>query len=139
MAIKLIDFGLVVLIWLVQLVVYPSFKYYQPDDLLRWHSHYTSAITVIVLPLMFGQLILHALNVYNGFSLLSMLIFTLVLGTWLVTFVWAVPLHNRITGQNDLASAVSTLISINWIRTILWTLVFLLGFIDFQKSPWPGH
>jgi len=35
----LFDFGLLVLIWLVQLVIYPSFLYYEQDNLKRWHEN----------------------------------------------------------------------------------------------------
>ena len=52
----LADFGLLVLIWMVQLVVYPGFKYYQRERLLEWHARYTSRISYIVGPLMLGQL-----------------------------------------------------------------------------------
>ena len=33
----IIDFGAVVLIWMVQLVVYPSFTYFQKKELMDWH------------------------------------------------------------------------------------------------------
>lgn len=52
----LLDFGLVVLIWIVQLVIYPSLCYYQDKDLAKWHKIYTQRIGVIVGPLMIAQL-----------------------------------------------------------------------------------
>ena len=49
----LIDFGFVVLIWAVQLVIYPSFGFYAKANLFEWHKSYTARVTYIVLPLMF--------------------------------------------------------------------------------------
>ena len=54
----LVDIGLVVLIWMVQLIVYPSFTFYSKENLVNWHQKYTARIAVIVIPLMFLQLIL---------------------------------------------------------------------------------
>jgi len=50
------DFGMLVLIWLVQLIIYPSFEFTDKDAFLGWHEKYTGLITVVVLPLMLGQL-----------------------------------------------------------------------------------
>jgi hypothetical protein len=51
----LLDFGLVVLIWLVQLVIYPGFKFYSPSNLALWHKIYTGRIGVAVVPMMVWQ------------------------------------------------------------------------------------
>ncbi len=53
----LVDMGLLILTWLVQLVIYPSFLYYDATDLKKWHSIYTGRITFVVLPLMLTQLL----------------------------------------------------------------------------------
>ena len=39
---SVVDFGAVVLIWLVQLVIYPSFLHYAESDLVNWHKIYTN-------------------------------------------------------------------------------------------------
>lgn len=125
---NLFDFGLVVLVWIVQLVIYPSFKYFQTNDLMRWHEHYTKAITMVVLPLMLGQILLHGHNVFFQFSFLGLINFVLVLGTWWVTFRYAVPLHGKISDGQVVTHSVLSLINVNWWRTALWTLIFTLGF-----------
>ena len=51
-----IDFGLVVLIWMIQLIVYPSFLHYTTTNLIKWHRKYTPLIGYIVGPLMLLQL-----------------------------------------------------------------------------------
>ncbi|MEM9325285.1 MAG: hypothetical protein AAGA85_06505 [Bacteroidota bacterium] len=125
MLIKIIDFGLVVLIWMVQLVVYPSFQYYDKASLLKWHGPYTQNITYIVMPLMLGQLVLHGMKLVTDFNIFRLIIFILVLGTWATTFFYAVPLHGKIGSGIDVTESVQSLIRSNWIRTALWTLIFL--------------
>jgi hypothetical protein len=57
---QLIDFGLVVLLWLVQWIIYPSFLQVAPERLVKWHAQYTQRMGYIVMPLMFGQLFIRA-------------------------------------------------------------------------------
>ena len=37
----IIDFGLVILIWLTQLVIYPGMRFIPKDRLVKWHQSYT--------------------------------------------------------------------------------------------------
>lgn len=125
--IPLIDFGLVILIWMVQLVVYPSFKYYSASDLLKWHRAYTAGITVIVLPLMLAQLLLHAWRLYCDMSLPNAWLMLLVISTWLLTFTVFVPLHDKITANQALPITLSKLAAYNWGRTVIWSVIFVWG------------
>ena len=50
-----IDFGLFILIWMVQLIVYPSFRCIDANLFSQWHDKYTGLISVFVVPLMFTQ------------------------------------------------------------------------------------
>ncbi len=52
----LLDFGLVVLIWIIQRIVYPGFLHYSTENLVVWHRQYTSRFSAIVIPLMLAQL-----------------------------------------------------------------------------------
>ncbi|MEO1054729.1 MAG: hypothetical protein AAFX87_29120 [Bacteroidota bacterium] len=124
---NIIDFGLVVLIWIVQLVIYPSFKYYQEEDLRVWHSKYTGLVTLVVLPLMFGQVIIYGLTLWEGFETIAVIQSVLVIGTWLVTFLKAVPLHNHIQDGRDVKKSIRLLIQWNWTRTFLWSVIFILN------------
>ena len=130
----LFDFGLVVLIWIVQLIVYPSFAYFDSKNLLIWHQKYTLLITIIVLPLMLGQLSMHAYSTLQQTSLLNIILLILVLSTWLITFIWAVPLHSKIDKGIDLPSVINQLVAVNWPRTIIWSLIFLIGLINSIKN-----
>ena len=124
----LFDFGLLVLIWMVQLIIYPSFQYYSENDLLAWHEKYMLAISFVVIPLMFGQLITAILQFIHDrdcFSIVSMMLITLV---WISTFTQFVPLHDAIASGKATKSLLEELVFKNWIRTGLWTLIFLLSF-----------
>jgi len=125
----IVDFGLVVLIWVTQLIVYPGFRYYQSEDLQRWHERYTRQVSYIVIPLMFAQLglIIHAL--VTNFSWLRVVIGMMILAVWVSTFTQAVPLHAKIAQGQNLSVNISALIRVNWLRTFLWTGVFLLGLL----------
>lgn len=128
------DSGLLVLIWIVQLIVYPSFSHYKLNDLYRWHKTYTKRIALIVIPLMLGQLItviLQVVETHNGYTVLSSV---LVLLVWLSTFRQFVPLHNNVSEEHNVAASVKKLNSRNWLRTMLWTLLFGLS-VYFQSRP----
>ena len=134
MYLKIIDFGLVVLIWVVQLVVYPGFHYYEKEALVKWHTRYTRNISLVVMPLMTVQLALHGYWLVKDFNFVRLWIFIMILAAWAVTFLFAVPLHENISRNKEIAFAVESLVKINWIRTVLWTLVFVMSFLTHQKS-----
>lgn len=123
----LFDAGLVALIWIVQLVIYPSFLYYSRDNLKRWHDKYTNRITYVVLPLMLGQLITAAAQIWmevNWFTIISVVIVCLL---WLSTFLKFVPLHNKITAGSFQNQTLVDLDRLNWGRTVLWTILFMIS------------
>lgn len=120
----LFDTGLLVLIWMVQLVVYPSFKYYDKQNLIIWHKQYAVGLAVIVIPLMFGQLIVASMQWFNTSSTETLLSLVLVLLVWMLTFIVFVPLHKKIAEHKATASLLKILVVRNWWRTLLWTLIF---------------
>lgn len=134
MLLSLIDFGLVILVWMTQLVVYPSFTYFSPGDLLLWHRRYTTYISFLVIPLMLAQLLTHGVGLWQHFSLPRLLAAILIGLIWVNTFGYAVPLHNKISAGTDVASSAKQLVAINWYRTVLWTVVFLLGIFFFHSE-----
>lgn len=129
----LIDFGLVVLTWTVQLVVYPGFRYYQAEELKKWHRSYTRGITMVVLPLMTGQIILHGYQAYISPAPLQGIMAVLVLLTWGITFFAAVPLHDRISKGESTANAVRKLNRVHSWRTFIWTMIFILSLADYTS------
>lgn len=128
----MIDFALVILILLVQLVIYPAFCQMSASNLKRWHPIYTQRITVVVLPLMLSQLVLMSYMVWKDFTYPNLASFLIVTALWALTFLQAVPLHQKIEQDEDPLSAAHELVSANRIRTFLWIVVFLLGYFNLR-------
>ena len=124
---SLVDFGMFVVLWLVQLVIYPSFLRVEPSELIAWHKAYTFRVFFVILPLMLGQLVIAILSVWEDPSILEWVAFTFVMVCWILTFFVSVPLHRKIE-QNDITKETrQKLIMTNWPRTILWSVIFGLG------------
>jgi len=126
---RLISFGLVVLIWLVQLVVYPAFAEIAADGFRSWHARYTRAITWVVAPLMLAQLVLAALLVVGRTNVATVAYAVLVVSTWLLTAFVSVPIHNALGASGHDAGRVRRLISTNWLRTVAWSVAFATLFL----------
>ncbi len=127
----LVDAGLFVLAWMVQLIVYPGFLAYSPSDLVTWHKKYTPRITWIVAPLMMAQLVLSFLLTVNNPRIISISVLLLVLGTWITTFLFFVPVHRLIDQGRAQMRDLNVLVAKNWMRTLGWTLIFLLNLLDY--------
>jgi len=125
--VRWIDFGLLILIWITQLVVYPSFLYYSRANLRIWHEQYVKKIGYIVAPLMLAQLVLGIYVLFERFDWWTLGRFLLIGATWILTFSQFVPLHASITGDSFSSDTLRSLVMKNWIRTTLWTAIFLLG------------
>ena len=122
----LFDSGLLVLILMVQLIIYPSFLHYPLKNLITWHNIYTKRIAVIVVPLMLGQLSISLFQVYENQVFDTFLYAAIVLFLWAITLFKFAPMHNEISQGNVSEKFLTSLVRLNWIRTILWFLLFLL-------------
>ncbi|AUC81102.1 hypothetical protein [Lacinutrix sp. Bg11-31] len=126
----IIDFGLVVLILMVQLLIYPSFKYFTENNLYLWHKRYTKLMAIIVLPLMVTQLILALLVLIKTGGIILIIYFVLVCLTWIATILIFVPLHNRISNRKITNNTISDLIILNWLRVAIWTIIFIISLFN---------
>ncbi|WP_438961403.1 hypothetical protein [Nonlabens sp.] len=124
-----IDFGLMVLIWMVQLLIYPGFKYFGKDGLSRWHKIYTRNITFIVAPLMFLQigLVIYFWLYYHLMFAPNLVYAILVALTWISTVFIFIPMHAAID-KNPTEQNLHKLTQYNWLRVILWTAIVILDF-----------
>jgi len=124
----LIDFGMFIVLWLVQIVIYPSFLRIEAGQLVSWHKAYTFRASFLIIPLMLAQMALAVAAVFSAYATwLDGLVLALVLACWALTFLVSVPLHRKIDA-GDLSKPVrQALIRTNWPRTILWTAIFCLG------------
>ena len=123
----LLDFGLCILIWMVQLIVYPSFAFYNNTQLLKWHKTYTKAIALIVIPLMLGQLGIVIYQVFLAQNIYTLVSIVFVVFLWGITLLKFAPMHQQISEGNTQIQLLKTLVQMNWIRTIIWTLLFVLS------------
>jgi hypothetical protein len=121
------DFGLLVLIWVVQLIIYPGFAFIEFKEFGAWHKRYMLLITFVVAPLMFLQAGLAAFQLYQMPGIYTMISILLIFGVWLLTFFYAVPLHNRL-GQDGHVQNVKKLVRVNWYRTALWSILWVMSF-----------
>lgn len=123
----LLDFGMVIILWLVQLVIYPSFLTCELIQLVDWHRQYTRRVAWVIIPVMFTQLPLVAWLAWTTSSTANYYALGALVLCWVLTFAVSVPLHRRIDGGDTSAVTVGRLIRTNWPRTILWTAAFVFG------------
>ncbi len=134
MGILLFDFGIVVLIWVTQLIVYPSFTHFETRNLNKWHVLYTKRISIIVMPLMMGQLFLHSYQLMQDITLLQIIAYLCIVLAWINTFFFAVPLHKKISTGVEIEKTAQKLIPVNAWRTACWTITFFIDLYLFVNG-----
>lgn len=126
-----IDFGLMVLIWMVQLLIYPGFEYLSATTFHKWHRKYARNMTFIVAPMMFAQVfIVGYFFYYFSHQFASNIIYAVLVGlTWLTTFLIFIPLHNKLDNEAHDVSTCRKLTRRNWMRVVLWTGVVVFDLV----------
>ena len=127
----LVDAGLTVLIWMVQLIVYPSFVYYKTENLISWHQKYTLRIAIVVVPLMLFQLFYGLMISYYNPEINNIIYVSIVIFLWVFTFLGFAPLHFKISEGTFENKLLIKLINRNWIRTLLWSSLLLFRVLFF--------
>ncbi|BBM82710.1 hypothetical protein [Candidatus Uabimicrobium amorphum] len=122
---------LFILIWLVQLIIYPSFAYCDHEQFVMWHNRYTGLISLFVVPLMFAQVFLALCMLHNTWNYV---ILGLIVGVWLTTFLLSVPCHNSLHNNGYDQEVIRKLVLTNWPRTIMWTMCLGLHFWQLSKK-----
>jgi len=124
---NIINFGLVVLIWLVQLIIYPSFAHIDEAGFVNWHRKYVKRISSVAIPLMLAQILLVFRLVFLKSNLLDFLMLSGITIIWIASFSLSVPCHKKLQKRGKDQAVIKRLVQTNWIRTILWTAIFLTG------------
>lgn len=119
------DTGLLVLIWMVQLIIYPSFLFYKKEALRQWHAIYVKRISFIVIPLMFGQTLTAVYQCFGSINTYTLCSVLLILLVWVLTFVLFVPRHNAVANHLYTAKTLKELVALNWYRTAIWSVICL--------------
>jgi len=121
------------IIWMVQVVQYPLFKFLEAQALVSFHNEYSLRITWVVLPLMVAELALGSLYFYVEANRMSGFLLGSIIFLWGCTFFLSVPLHEQIaSGEMGIREK---LVSTNWPRTIGWSMrTVALTFLAFQAK-----
>lgn len=110
------------LIWVVQLVHYPSFHYVGHEDFKAFQLHHVNSIDKIVIPVMVAEISTSfGLAWIDGFLSLNAAGFYIVILIWASTGLFSVPAHTKLESSKN-EDAINKLVSTNWIRTILWSI-----------------
>ncbi len=125
----LFDTAALVLIWLVQLVIYPAFRHFRSAEFRAWHPHYTRQVSYVVMPVMLGQLALYGWCFITHPGGEVVINFILILVIWGITFLRAVPLHGALDRAEDHLPLSAALLRVNGWRTLLWTAVWVVTLI----------
>lgn len=122
--------ALIGLIWTIQLVHYPAFRFVTAAEFVAFERFHTQRISLIVMPLMLAELALGLWLCYlTAFVWVHCIALLLIIGVWLSTFFLSVPCHNALAkGKDD--RLIRRLVISNWPRTILWSVkgVLLVAF-----------
>jgi len=121
------DLGIVMVVWLAQAIMYPSLAHIEEHVFVKWHRTYSTRIAFFVIPLLCGQAIIVGIMIYYGGSFLTLLSAAMIAMCWASTFGLSVPCHARLQRFGKDLTVIRKLVRTNFIRTILWTIVFLIG------------
>ena len=110
-------------IWVIQLVHYPSFLYIEKSKFSYFEIFHSKQISKVVIPLMLLELLTAALLIYikTHSNKLMVANFLLLTATWLVTFFFSARYHKKLVDGFSEAYILK-LIKTNWLRTILWSI-----------------
>lgn len=119
------------LIWLIQLVYYPSFYFVDRGMFQRFCTFHQKRITLIVALVMTFELTTSAILFWCAKNeLFHWFNFTGLLAIWLVTLFLSMPQH-RILSNGFEATSIKKLVATNWLRTALWSMrsIALLAYL----------
>ncbi len=125
--------GMVGLIWIIQIVHYPLFARVQ-NDFTSYATEHVKRISWVVIPLMIVELScsLGLLMFWHSFDSFEQTL--LVMGLIMLTLVWGstfflqVPCHEKMARERD-AQVIRRLVRTNWIRTLGWSIRGVLVFV----------
>ena len=112
-------------IWVIQLLHYPSFHFINEKKYVEFQHFHMERISFIVIPVMIIELTSALLLVYFFRSSLTIILLAFLLGIWGITFIFFTNIHQKLTNGYDY-SIVDRLVQINWYRTALWSLRFII-------------
>ena len=114
-------------IWVIQLVHYPSFHFIELNQYTTFQRFHMSRISYVVIPAMLTELFTLILIIISMDQIDTLVLASaiLLIFIWLITAVFFSGVHQKLTLGYD-QTVVDKLVKLNWGRTLLWTLRLLL-------------
>ena len=117
------------LIWFIQIVHYPLKSFVGADTFVQYQAaHVQRTGWVVIVPMLLeastGLWLLWS-TPPEGQTVLLWVSFLLLIKVWVVTAVYSVPAHNRLSNGFD-RNAHRLLVGTNWFRTFGWSMRSLL-------------
>ena len=114
-------------IWVIQLVHYPSFHFVELKQYTTFQRFHMARISYVVIPAMLTELFTLILFVISMDQIDTLVVASaiLLIFIWLMTAVFFSGVHQKLTLGYD-QTVVDKLVKLNWGRTILWTLRLIL-------------
>ena len=114
-------------IWVIQLVHYPSFHFVKLKQYTSFQRFHMSRISYVVIPAMLTELFTLILIIISMDQIDTLVLASaiLLIFIWLMTAVFFSGVHQKLTLGYD-QTVVDKLVKLNWGRTLLWTLRLLL-------------
>ena len=124
------------LIWVIQLVHYPSFRFAEKNQFLEFSAFHQRRISWIVAPVMTAELTFNLYNLgwrFESEPYLALISTVCLVLIWVVTFFVSVPCHSQLNHGYD-EDAVTRLIRTNWLRTALWSVRSCSLFVAYSMA-----
>lgn len=114
-------------IWVIQLVHYPSFHFVELKQYTTFQRFHMARISYVVIPAMLTELLTLILLVFTMDQIDTLVLASaiLLIFIWLMTAVFFSDVHQKLTLGYD-QIVVDKLVKLNWGRTLLWTLRLIL-------------
>lgn len=112
---------LVGLIWIIQVVHYPSFHFIDDSHFKEFAYFHQTRMGFVVGPIMLVEIFSSFFLLVYHYSFLTLGLFGLNILIWLCTFFYSVPCHHKLLEKKD-SYQIKKLIITNWPRTIFWNL-----------------
>lgn len=109
------------LIWPIQVLHYPSFRYVEDNKFKEFELFHTRSISYIVMPIMLLELFSGLYLVYLMKTNLYMVNVIFNVTIFITTFFLSVPRHQKLQSIGKDAKTINSLILTNWPRTFLWS------------------
>ena len=113
------------IIWVIQIVHYPSFHYIDKSRYVSFQNFHMNKISYIVIPVMSIEAISGIILLYNDQTVLFIISLIILLVIWTLTAFYFTRAH-QLLANGYKKDIVRKLVQANWVRTGLWTLLLLI-------------